>query len=86
MLQMPDGTLRHSSHVQLRGSVPLLWSQPPDVWPSPSARVVRDLEVQAASFRKFTTGMLQGHQVGEGEKERKRNANGELPNRRIMSQ
>ena len=68
MLQMPDGTLRHSSHVQLRGSVPLLWSQPPDVWPSPAARVVREREVQAATFGKFAAGMLQGHQVccGDG--------------------
>ena len=76
MLQMPDGTLRHSSHVQLRGSVPLLWSQPPDVWPSPSAHVVREREVQAASFGKFAAGLLQGHQVclGEGK-------GGGLPNK-----
>ena len=41
-----EGVLQRHSHVQRRGSAPVLWSQPPDVWPSPEAVVVMDRGMQ----------------------------------------
>ena len=47
--------------AQVRSSAPLLWSQPPDVWPTPRVRIVRDLQLQASAFAKFKAQQLSAY-------------------------
>ncbi len=49
--------------LQARGSIPVLWSQPPDVLPRPAVRVVPDRQAQLAAFGLFANALLQRHQV-----------------------
>jgi hypothetical protein len=45
--------------VQVRGSVPLLWSQPPDIWPfSLQAKVVARMEAHSGPFTLFADALL----------------------------
>ena len=63
-IEMSDGSTHHHSHIQTRGSIPLLWSQAPDVFPSPGVSVDGDRLVQEAAFAKFADTMLRRHKVG----------------------
>lgn len=47
--------------AQVRSSAPLLWSQPPDVWPTPRVRIVRDMQLQASAFTKFKAEQLSSY-------------------------
>lgn len=47
--------------AQVRSSAPLLWSQPPDVWPTPRVRIVRDMQLQAGAFAKFKAQQLSAY-------------------------
>ena len=64
-IEMPDGVVHHHSHIHTRGSIPLLWKQPPDVFPSPRVSIVEDRGEQEAAFVKFADSMLKRHKVGD---------------------
>ena len=82
-LQGPDGNQIHLSYVQLRASVPLIWSQKPWVMPrggSGGIEVNTDMDVQRTAFESFVKSLLGSYQAvtlvnvpswpGVGEKER----------------
>ncbi|GAX73752.1 hypothetical protein CEUSTIGMA_g1204.t1 [Chlamydomonas eustigma] len=52
----------HFSHLQVRGSIPALWSQPPNILLSPPASASRDKNMQESAFKLFTDRMLQSYQ------------------------
>ncbi len=62
----PPGGRTVFSLVQLRGSLPLLWSRPPNLELRPEARMCRDLELQGAALQSHLADLRQRYQVCSG--------------------
>jgi hypothetical protein len=51
---------------QVRGSIPMLWSQPPNVLLRPPAFAIKDKLKQESVFSLFTENMIARYQVSSG--------------------
>ena len=62
VLEDKEGNFTTSSFVQIRGSIPLLWSQIPNIKYKPPTRIAPPSAYQAAFDRHFKT-LLEAYQV-----------------------